>query len=168
MAAEAISTAEIIALIVAGVGVVIGGITLGVILYDRSPRLKIDHHLGTPPREWLLEGGFSPTPPQQPQATFRVVNTGKRTTLAGAYLALEDGRKIEPFSGGNPPMPSPLEPGSPRIFHQSLLGIAQALVNEGCKGTARVELIIRDGTGKLHREPFEISEVEVKAEGREA
>ena len=97
---------------------------------------------------------------------FKVENMGAREeALSGAHIAVPGGRDVHPFSGGNPPMPSPLKPGFPRYFSQSLQGVSRALVNEGCTGTARVDLVIRPGTGKVHTKRIEIPEVEVRARG---
>lgn len=156
---------------IAAFGTLISLATLALTLYfrwrDSQSRMKIECRLGIPPRAWLIEGNFSPTP-QEPVAAFRVENVGRRTvSLSDAYISLANGGEMHPFSGGNPPMPSQLQPGFPRVFHQSLQGISRELVNRGCTGTAYVELVVRDGTGKLHRHAFEIPDVEARAEGRE-
>jgi hypothetical protein len=52
------------------------------------------------------------------------------------------------------------------VFNQSLQGVSHALVNEGCKGTARVDLVVELGRGKRRKKRFEIPDVEGKANRR--
>ena len=155
---------------IAAFGTLVSVVTLALNLYfrrrDNQSRLKIEYYLGDePPREWMEEAGRPITSSQQPVVMFRVENVGFRDeSLSGAHLAVPGGGVVRPFSGGNPPMPSPLRPGFPRYFDQSLQGVSHALVNAGCTGTARVHLVVRLGRGKPHKKRIEIPEVEAKAQ----
>jgi hypothetical protein len=82
------------------------------------------------------------------------------------YVALDDGRVVRPFSARIRTIPVQLPPGFPILFHVDLEGLSRVLVNEGCRGTARVDLIVRDGTGKLHKKSVEIPLVEDMPEGQ--
>jgi hypothetical protein len=72
---------------------------------------------------------------------------------------------VRPFSASNPSIPNQLPPGFPMVFHVELEGLSRVLVDEGCRGTARVNLVVRDGTGRLHKKRVEIPRVEDMAEG---
>ncbi len=156
---------------IAAFGTLISLLTLILNLYfrrrDTQSRIRISYQLGdNMPREWMEEAGIARTSPAVPVVMFKVENMGAREeSFSGAHIAVPGGRNVHPFSGGNPPMPSSLKPGFPRYFSQSLQGVSHALVNEGYTGTARVELVIRLGTGKVHTKRIEIPEVEDKAQG---
>jgi len=105
------------------------------------------------------------TPPDR-VVVFRVANIGAREeSLSNAYISVPGGGEVRPFSAGMPAIPSQLKPGVPIVFGQTLQGVAQALVNEGCTGTARVKFVARLGRGKTHRKRVEIPDVESEARG---
>jgi hypothetical protein len=158
---------------IAAFGTLISAVTLSLAIYfrwrDAQSRLKIDYYVGdNPPRDWMDAARIPRKTPADPLVVFWVLNVGARDeSLHDAYIAVPGRRDLRVFSGGNPTMPSPPQPGFPRVFGQSLQGVAHALVNEGCTGTARVDLVIRLGRGKLHKKRIEIPGVEARAEGRE-
>jgi hypothetical protein len=86
-------------------------------------------------------------------------------TRSDAYIALPGGRKLHPFSGGNLPMPSPLQLRVPRVFNQNSQEVSRFLVNKGCSGTARFDLIIRLGREELHTKRIEIPDGDARTEG---
>jgi hypothetical protein len=158
---------------IAAFGTLISAVTLFLAIYfrwrDGQSRLKIAFYLGAdPPRAWANEARLTRTSTPHPVAMFRVENVGARDEfLSDAYITLRDGREVHPFSAGNPPRPTPLRPGFPLLFYVESQGLSRELVNRGCKGTARVKLVIRLGRGKPHEKRIEIPDVEARAEGRE-
>jgi len=159
---------------IAAFGTLISATTLILTLYfrrrDRQSRMKIEYYLGDdPPRAWAIEARFARPSPPYPMVMFRVENTGARNeSLSEAYITLRDGREIHPFTAGNPPRPTPLQPGFPLVFYVELQGLSRELVNRGCTGTARVDLIIELGNRDLHSRRIEIPDVEARANGRKS
>ena len=157
---------------IAAFGTLISATTLILTLYfrrrDRQSRTKIDYYLGEePPRAWTIRAGLR-LPSPHPVAMFRVENTGAREEyMLDAYITLRDGREVHPFTAGNPPRPTFLQPGVPLVFYVEMQGLSRELVNQGCTGTARFDLVIELGNGDLHTERIEIPDVEARAEGRE-
>ena len=158
---------------IAAFGTLISATTLFLTLYfrrrDRQSRIKIDYYLGdAPPRDWMAAANIARKTPPDTLVMFSVLNVGTRTeSLHAAYIAVPGADDLHPFSAGNPPRPSPLEPGFPCMFGQTLEGVSRQLVNRGCTGTARVDLVIQLGRGDLHKKRIEIPDVEARAEGRE-
>jgi hypothetical protein len=144
-------------------------LTLGLRWWDSRSRIKIECRLGNDvPRVWWQVSGTVGGSDHETLLWVWVENRGTRTeSLSDAYLAVPGAEDLRPFSGGQPTMPSSLEPGFPRVFNQTLQGVSRELVNRGCTGTARVELVIQLGRGKLHKKRIEIPDVEARAQGRE-
>lgn len=136
---------------------------------DGRSRVKIEYHLGNDvPRVWWQVSGTARRSDHETLLWFWVENRGTRAeSLSDAYIAVPGAEDLRPFSGGQPAMPSSLEPGFPRVFNQSLQGVSRELINRGCTGTARVKLVIQLGRGKLHKKRIKIPDVEAMAEGRE-
>ena len=136
---------------------------------DLRSRVNIDYYIGDdPPRDWRIAARMArKTPPGPPMLMFRVLNEGARVeSLQAAYIAVPGADDLHPFSGGNPSMPSPLQPGFPCVFGQSLEGVSRELVNRGCTGTACVDLVIQLGSEDTHEKRIEIPDVEAEATGR--
>jgi hypothetical protein len=156
--------ASIAAAVFAGLAVVV---QLLLRWWDRRSHIDIDYRMGVGaelPYEWLVEwGGTTPT---DPVVMFRVENVGMRNeSLSDVYVSVPGGRDVRHIFRGNPPKPSQLQPGFPCVFQLGLQGFARILVNEGCTGTARVELVIRLGRGSVHTKRIEIPDVEDKVKG---
>jgi hypothetical protein len=158
---------------IAAFGTLISATTLVLTLYfrrrDSQSHVKIDYYVGNdPPHDWRTAANMPRMTPAYPVAMFWVLNEGARVeSLQAAYIAVPGANDLHPFSAGNPPRPSPLQPGFPCVFGQTLEGFSRELVNRGCTGTARVDLVIQLGRGDLHKKRIEIPDVEARAEGRE-
>ena len=118
---------EIASLIISLIGVVISGIILYFVLYDRSPRVQIEHHCGRPPERWLRES--ERVTPTEPVMAFRIRNTGKPAMIADIFVALANGAEDRPLTAGFPPIPSPLQPEMPLVFWFELRDLSRNLVN---------------------------------------
>jgi hypothetical protein len=157
---------------IAALGTFISAATLILNLYfrrrDSRSRLNIDYRVGNDvPHAWWTLSRTTRTSEQEQLLWFSVENVGARTEFfSDVYIAVPGGGDVRPFSGGNPSAQSALQPRFPIVFNQSLQGVSHALVNEGCKGTAKVELVVELGRGKRHKKRIEIPDVEGKASKR--
>ena len=153
---------EIASLIVSLVGVAISGFILYLVLYDRSPRIKIEHHRGRPPERWLNEARHAT--PTEPVMAFRVKNTGKPATITDIFVALANGAEDRSFTADFPPIPILLQSGIALVFWVDLRELSRNLVNKGCSGTCRAELVFLTGSyDDSFKASFEIPDVEAKA-----
>ena len=158
---------------IAALGTFISAATLILNLYfrrrDGQSHLKIDYRVGNDdvPRAWWGLSRTSRGSNQEPLLWFSVENVGARTEFfSEAYISVPGGGDVRVFSGGNPSTRSALQPRFPIVFNQSLQGVSHALVNEGCKGTAKVDLVVELGGGNRRNKRFEIPDVEGKAYAR--
>ncbi len=109
MIAQTLQTVANIAAIVAGIA---AGATLVLVVLDRRPRIKIDYYVGDdPPSDWMAAARIPRKTPADPLVVFWVRNVGAtEESLYDAYIDVPGGRNLHVFSGGNPTMPSPLQP----------------------------------------------------------
>ena len=148
------------------VGVVTGilGTVLGILNViwrrrDIQSRMNIDYYLGEdPPCEWGREVGSTRESWPRETLLIRVENTGGRNEyVADAYIDVPGVGVVQLFEGPNPAGRSPSkrvsQPGFPLLIVEDLRRVCSGLLEMGCTGTARGELVIRLGRRDLHKSP---------------
>jgi hypothetical protein len=103
--------------------------------------------------------------PREPALYIKIINkSNMNVRLHNVFIELKRGTVT--FEGlvnlmmGNITIREAKAPGEHWYFYQRLFQLGKLLKDEGCGGTTRLKLVVRDWSGRLHKKTIRIDDVE--------